>query len=387
MARRSTRCWRGCSRCSSTRASIPIVTNKTPRRRQGHPHRQRQQPLRRRHDEGPGGLHGAVPAQLAPGEAETASSSRRCTASAAGTTRRSREIVGHLEAAIPFATEPMAEGAARAGQVLPDRRDRPTARRTTSPGSRTRTSPVDTINGFIEVYMDARGVKGSWEALVFYVNPEKTEAIRKLAGRRAVVRGPHAVGRASTGSRTSAGSRPTPSRSSSRRATPGRSRRSASTCPTTRTIREQHGSKSVSLSNVIEAYDKSTPPEFRSEFSWTPEEAARATKWSALAGELLVNMHEVIGHASGKVAERLERQAAGRAQGAVSRRSRRRGPISSRSTSCPTRSSPSSAWCRRRTRTRSSAPSTRATRATPSSSSAASAKGRRSKKTTCATAR
>ena len=29
--------------------------------------------------------------------------------------------------------------------------------------------------------MDARGVKGAWEALVFYVNPEKTEAIRKLA--------------------------------------------------------------------------------------------------------------------------------------------------------------------------------------------------------------
>ena len=42
-------------------------------------------------------------------------------------------------------------------------------------------SPVDTINGFTEVYMDARGVKGSWEALVFYVNPEKTEAIRTLA--------------------------------------------------------------------------------------------------------------------------------------------------------------------------------------------------------------
>ena len=44
-----------------------------------------------------------------------------------------------------------------------------------------RDSPVDTINGFTEVYMDARGVKGSWEALVFYVNQEKTDAIQKLA--------------------------------------------------------------------------------------------------------------------------------------------------------------------------------------------------------------
>jgi dipeptidyl-peptidase-3 len=46
-------------------------------------------------------------------------------------------------------------------------------------------------------------------------------------------------------------------------------------------------------------------PEFRSEFSWTPEEAARATKWNAVASELTTNMHEVIGHASGKVDERL----------------------------------------------------------------------------------
>src|SRR5207249_2579537 len=68
---------------------------------------------------------------------------------------------------------------------------------------------------------------------------------------------------------------------------------------------ERYGSKSVSLSNVNDAYDKSTLPEFRSEFSWTPEEAARAEKWSAMAGELTTNMHEVIGHASGKVAERL----------------------------------------------------------------------------------
>ena len=42
-------------------------------------------------------------------------------------------------------------------------------------------SPVDTINGFIENYLDARGVKGAWEALVFYVNHEKTESLHRLA--------------------------------------------------------------------------------------------------------------------------------------------------------------------------------------------------------------
>ena len=41
--------------------------------------------------------------------------------------------------------------------------------------------PVDTINGFIENYLDARGVKGAWEALVYVVNHEKTEGLRRLA--------------------------------------------------------------------------------------------------------------------------------------------------------------------------------------------------------------
>ena len=75
--------------------------------------------------------------------------------------------------------------------------------------------------------------------------------------------------------------------------------------PNDQAIRERYGSKSVFLSNVNEAYDKSTLPAFRSEFSWTAEEAERATKWTALAAELTTNMHEVIGHGSGKVEERL----------------------------------------------------------------------------------
>ena len=65
----------------------------------------------------------------------------------------------------------------------------------------------------------------------------------------------------------------------------------------------------MSLSNVNEAYDKSTSAEFRREFAWTPEEAARAEKWSSVAGELTTNMHEVIGHASGKIVRAAEGQA------------------------------------------------------------------------------
>src|SRR5262249_34116953 len=89
-------------------------------------------------------------------------------------------IVQHLEAAIPYATEPMAK-ALRA--LVKFYQTGETADRAAYDIAwvEDKSSPVDTINGFIEVYMDARGVKGSWEALVFYVNPQKTEAIRKLA--------------------------------------------------------------------------------------------------------------------------------------------------------------------------------------------------------------
>jgi dipeptidyl-peptidase-3 len=91
-----------------------------------------------------------------------------------------REIVKHLRAAVPFATAPMAvalealirfyETGETADRVAYD-----------IAWVHDRDSPVDTINGFVEVYMDARGVKGAWEALVYYVNPHKTQEIRKLA--------------------------------------------------------------------------------------------------------------------------------------------------------------------------------------------------------------
>ena len=42
-------------------------------------------------------------------------------------------------------------------------------------------SPVDTIQGFVETYMDARGVKGSWESLIYFDDPDKMHQIRQFA--------------------------------------------------------------------------------------------------------------------------------------------------------------------------------------------------------------
>jgi dipeptidyl-peptidase III len=222
-----------------------------------------------------------------------------------------RCIVKHLEAAVPHATDATA-AALRA--LIRFYQTGDTADRIAYDIAwvQDRHSPVDTINGFVEVYMDARGTKGAWEALVYYVNPHKTEGIRKLAAeaqwfedrmpwddryKKQGVRGVSAkaidvvVESGDSGPVTPVGIN----------------------LPNDQTIREEYGSKSVSLSNVNLAYDKSTSAEFRREFAWTPEEAERAERWSSVAGELTTNMHEVIGHGSGRISERLN----GNPQGAL----------------------------------------------------------------------
>jgi dipeptidyl-peptidase III len=167
-----------------------------------------------------------------------------------------------------------------------------------------RHATVDTINGFIEVYLDARGMKAAWESAVFYVNREKTDAIRTLAReaqwfedrmpfdpayRKAGVTGVTAnaidviVEAGDSGPVTPVGIN----------------------LPNDDRIRAEYGSKSVSMSNVMDAYERSMPQAYWSEFAWTPEEAGRAAAWSRAAGELSTNMHEVIGHASGQSDPRL----------------------------------------------------------------------------------
>ena len=215
-----------------------------------------------------------------------------------------RRIVRHLEAAVPFATDAMAR-ALRALIRFYETGETEDRVAYDVAWVQDRDSPVDTINGFVEVYMDARGIKGAWEALVYYVNPQKTAGIRKLAGaaqwfedrmpwgdeyKKQNVRGVSAnaidvvIETGDSGPITPIGIN----------------------LPNDQAIREHHGSKSVSLSNANQAYDKSTLPEFRREFAWSEEEADRAEKWSAVAGELTTELHEVIGHGSGRVADHLQ---------------------------------------------------------------------------------
>src|SRR6266851_2369388 len=89
-------------------------------------------------------------------------------------------IVQHLEAAIPYATEPMAK-ALRALIRFYRTGDDADREAYDIAWVQDKTSPVDTINGFVEVYLDARSIKGAWEGLVYYVNREKTFQIQTIA--------------------------------------------------------------------------------------------------------------------------------------------------------------------------------------------------------------
>jgi dipeptidyl-peptidase-3 len=217
--------------------------------------------------------------------------------------RRIKAVISHLEAAIPYATPKMA--CALGALIQYYRTGNPVDFRGYNVAwVADHDSPVDTINGFIEVYLDARGQKGAWEGIVYFNDPKKMELIRKIAEhaqwfedhmpydpkyRKPKVKGISAKAIQVVMETGDAGP-----------VTP-----IGINLPNPDDIREEYGSKSVSLSNVIEAYDKSSSPAARREFCFDDAEFQRARKWKNLALDLEVNMHEVIGHASGRVSDRL----------------------------------------------------------------------------------
>jgi dipeptidyl-peptidase-3 len=220
--------------------------------------------------------------------------------------REVRAIVRHLQAAVPYAQEPCR----RAIEALVrwyDTGDDADRARYDVAWVQDQNSPVDTVNGFVENYLDARGVKGAWEGLVFYVNIPRTESMQRLAEaaawfemrmpwdpkwRRAEVGGVTAraidviMETGEAGPVTAIGIN----------------------LPNDQRIREVHGSKSMMLTNITEAYEKSQPPEFRREFCWSDEEVARSEKWGAIASDAVTAIHEVLGHGSGRVDDRLNGQ-------------------------------------------------------------------------------
>jgi len=166
-------------------------------------------------------------------------------------------------------------------------------------------SKVDFIMGFIEVYLDPRGQKAEWEASAFYTDPEQTRLMQNLAKfaqyfedkapwkneyKKKIEHSPIAnvinvaVETGGTGPVSPIGIN----------------------LPNEQAIRQQYGSKSVLLHNVVDAYEKSQGKVLVKEFAWDQLEIEMEEKFGSLADNLHTAMHEVIGHGSGKVSDKLQ---------------------------------------------------------------------------------
>ena len=160
-------------------------------------------------------------------------------------------------------------------------------------------STVDVITGFIEVYNDPLAYRGSFESVVSFRDAEATLRISAIGERaqwfednspilsehkKADVTG--IDGKVITVVMESGDASP---------ATP-----IGINLPNSSWIRAEHGSKSVSLGNIVGAYN-SSPSKTLAEFAYSEEEILRSRTHSEQAGDLHTDMHEVIGHASGKI--------------------------------------------------------------------------------------
>ena len=161
---------------------------------------------------------------------------------------------------------------------------------------------IDFVNGFIEVYGDPIGIKGSWEGIVEYKDEAATQRTRAISShaqwfednspidprfRKDEVKGVTA----NVVCAAMLGGDEYPSTAI------------GINLPNADWIRAKHGSKSVTIGNLTEAYNKAAQGNgFYDEFVIDEETKALVTKYGDLCDDLHTDLHECLGHGSGKLA-------------------------------------------------------------------------------------
>lgn len=160
---------------------------------------------------------------------------------------------------------------------------------------------VDFINGFIEVYGDPLGLKGSWEGIVEYKDMEATRRTQLISGNAQWFedhspvdprfRKPEVKGvTANVICAAMLGGDEYPSTAI------------GINLPNADWIRAAHGSKSVTIGNLTEAYNKASRGSgFREEFVVDAETIALIDKYGDLCDDLHTDLHECLGHGSGQL--------------------------------------------------------------------------------------
>ena len=160
---------------------------------------------------------------------------------------------------------------------------------------------IDFINGFIEVYGDPLGLKGSWEGLVEYIDEEathRTQTISKNAQwfedhspvdarfRKSVVKGVSA----NVICAAMLGGEEYPSTAI------------GINLPNADWIRAQYGSKSITISNITDAYNKAAHGNgFKEEFVVDKDTLTLIEKYGDVCDDLHTDLHECLGHGSGQL--------------------------------------------------------------------------------------
>ena len=162
-------------------------------------------------------------------------------------------------------------------------------------------SQVDFVNGFTETYGDPLGLKASWESIVNFKNIEATKRTETISAnaqwfennspidnkfKKETVKGVSA--KVITAAILAGDCYP---------ATP-----IGVNLPNANWIRAEHGSKSVTIENITEAYDQASLGNgFAEEFMWSDVERQRAKDFASLTNNLHTDLHECLGHGSGKL--------------------------------------------------------------------------------------
>ena len=160
---------------------------------------------------------------------------------------------------------------------------------------------VDFINGFIEVYGDPLGLKGSWEGLVEYIDEEATHRTRTIAQnaqwfedhspvdprfRKPVVKGVSA----NVICAAMLGGEEYPSTAI------------GINLPNADWIRARYGSKSITISNITDAYNKAAHGSgFKEEFVVDKETLSLIERYGDACDDLHTDLHECLGHGSGQL--------------------------------------------------------------------------------------
>ena len=162
-------------------------------------------------------------------------------------------------------------------------------------------SSIDFINGFIEVYGDPLGLKGSWEGLVEYIDEEATQRTRTISDnaqwfedhspvdprfRKPVVRGVSA----NVICAAMLGGDEYPSTAI------------GINLPNADWIRAEYGSKSITISNITDAYNKAAHGNgFKEAFVIDKQTLSLINQYGDICDDLHTDLHECLGHGSGRL--------------------------------------------------------------------------------------